>query len=266
MDGVETTLKLRAMGYDHPIVALTANAFSDMADIFMANGFSGYATKPINVNQLDKYLMRFIHDKQSQEVLDKARDAKLRATDEEYDENLSDMLVLSFQRDAKKAIDILGSLYPSRSPNDLNSYIIQVHAMKSALYNIGRMQLSDEASKLEQAGRKNDLKTIADDTPSFIEHLTEVVKQLERDDVSLVHQDEEDILFLQEQMRIIYDACESFEINEAKKAVKELFNKNYSKEIKEILHDISEHLLSSDFDEAGALAKQVADGNLAKGV
>jgi len=66
LDGVETTKIIRSLGYDHPIVALTANAFSDSMQMFMANGFSGYATKPIDFGQMDTHLKRFIRDKHSQ--------------------------------------------------------------------------------------------------------------------------------------------------------------------------------------------------------
>ena len=64
MDGIETTKILRKMGYSRPIVALTANAFSDSMQMFMENGFSGYASKPIDFEQMDSHLKRFIRDKQ----------------------------------------------------------------------------------------------------------------------------------------------------------------------------------------------------------
>jgi signal transduction histidine kinase/PAS domain-containing protein len=60
MDGVEATQALRAMGYDAPIVALTADAISGQAEMFMANGFTGFMTKPVDIELLDSYLVRFI--------------------------------------------------------------------------------------------------------------------------------------------------------------------------------------------------------------
>jgi CheY-like chemotaxis protein len=53
---------MRDMGYDRPIVALTANALKDAAEMFMNNGFSGFVSKPIDINQIDGYLKRFIRD------------------------------------------------------------------------------------------------------------------------------------------------------------------------------------------------------------
>ena len=63
MDGIEATKIIRDMGYAHPIVALTANAVKDSAEMFMNNGFSGFISKPIDVDKLNVYLERFIHDK-----------------------------------------------------------------------------------------------------------------------------------------------------------------------------------------------------------
>jgi CheY-like chemotaxis protein len=162
MDGVEATEIIRSMGYGHPIVALTANAFSDSVQMFMDNGFSGFISKPIDLLQLDKYLLRFIRDKQPPEVIEGARMAKSTAI-ADAGGALSEMLVDSFLRDAKTAFEILEGL----DTNGLKPYVIQAHAMKSALYNINRRELSEEAFKLEQAGRNEDIHTITDTTPQF---------------------------------------------------------------------------------------------------
>ncbi|MCL2574467.1 MAG: PAS domain-containing protein [Defluviitaleaceae bacterium] len=63
MDGIKATKTLRDMGYDHPIVALTANAVKGQDEIFMNNGFSGFMSKPIDINRLNSYLVRFIKNK-----------------------------------------------------------------------------------------------------------------------------------------------------------------------------------------------------------
>ena len=63
MDGIEAAKIIREMGYDYPIVALTANAVKDSAKMFMSNGFSGFISKPIDIDKLNAYLLRFIRDK-----------------------------------------------------------------------------------------------------------------------------------------------------------------------------------------------------------
>ena len=64
MDGIQCAKILRDMGYTQPIVALTANALKGQAEIFMKNGFSGFMSKPIDINRLNSYLVRFIKNKQ----------------------------------------------------------------------------------------------------------------------------------------------------------------------------------------------------------
>jgi len=63
MDGIETVKIIRGMGYTHPIIALTANALTGQAEMFMENGFDGFISKPIDIRQLNLSLNKFIRDK-----------------------------------------------------------------------------------------------------------------------------------------------------------------------------------------------------------
>ncbi|MDR1059758.1 MAG: response regulator [Clostridiales bacterium] len=63
MDGVETTRRLRELGYGAPIVALTANAITGSDAMFMANGFDGFISKPIDIRQLNAILNKFVRDR-----------------------------------------------------------------------------------------------------------------------------------------------------------------------------------------------------------
>ncbi len=63
MDGLEATLFIRGMGGRHeivPIVALTANAVSGSEEMFLANGFTGYLSKPINLADMAKCLLKHL--------------------------------------------------------------------------------------------------------------------------------------------------------------------------------------------------------------
>jgi signal transduction histidine kinase/DNA-binding NarL/FixJ family response regulator/HPt (histidine-containing phosphotransfer) domain-containing protein len=67
MDGMETTKKIRGLGYKNPVIALTANAVTGQQEMFLANGFDGYISKPIDVRQLNDALNRFIRNKKRME-------------------------------------------------------------------------------------------------------------------------------------------------------------------------------------------------------
>jgi signal transduction histidine kinase/ActR/RegA family two-component response regulator len=73
VDGVEATKMIRELGYEEPIVALTANAFKDIEEMFMNNGFNGFISKPINIEQLHTYIVKFVRDKYPPEVREAAK-------------------------------------------------------------------------------------------------------------------------------------------------------------------------------------------------
>jgi signal transduction histidine kinase/CheY-like chemotaxis protein len=66
MDGIETTRKLRAMGYKGVIVALTATALVGSDEMFIQNGFNSFLSKPIDMAALDKTLKNFIPENKRQ--------------------------------------------------------------------------------------------------------------------------------------------------------------------------------------------------------
>ncbi|MDR0651930.1 MAG: response regulator, partial [Synergistaceae bacterium] len=74
MDGIETTKIIRNdIGAEYaktvPIIALTANAISGNEEMFLANGFNSFISKPIDIMKLDSTLNKWIRDKQSGETL-----------------------------------------------------------------------------------------------------------------------------------------------------------------------------------------------------
>jgi len=76
MDGIETTKRIRELGYKKPIIALTANALVGQAEIFLTNGFDGFLSKPIDTRQINSMLNRLIRDKYPSETIETARKLK----------------------------------------------------------------------------------------------------------------------------------------------------------------------------------------------
>jgi signal transduction histidine kinase/DNA-binding response OmpR family regulator len=73
MDGIEAVKIIRELGYNQPIVALTANAILGQADMFLKNGFDGYISKPIDIRQLNITLNNLVRDKYPSETVEAAR-------------------------------------------------------------------------------------------------------------------------------------------------------------------------------------------------
>ncbi|MBO7402297.1 MAG: response regulator [Lachnospiraceae bacterium] len=63
MDGIETLKRMKSMTDNRsirtPVVALTANALMGARDMYMAEGFSDYLSKPINVTDLFEMINRY---------------------------------------------------------------------------------------------------------------------------------------------------------------------------------------------------------------
>ncbi|MBQ3061323.1 MAG: response regulator [Lachnospiraceae bacterium] len=60
-DGIMATKAIRTNGHDElPIVALTANAVIGVKEMFLANGFTDFLPKPVNIVELENILLRYL--------------------------------------------------------------------------------------------------------------------------------------------------------------------------------------------------------------
>ena len=259
MDGVEATGIIRGMGYDRPIVALTANAVVGQSDIFLQSGFDDFVSKPIDIRQLNHVLNKLIRDKQPPEVLEAAREkaasaaAQTRESGPAGQPALDPQFAKIFVRDAVKAIAALDEICKTDDICDeetLRAYIINVHGMKSALANIGRAELSAAALRLETAGRDVDVGVMSAETPPFLDALRELVGELSPESPGgEAPEEEDDKPFLRGKLLEVKEACGDFNKKAAKDVMAELSGRSWSKPAGELLDTIAEHLLHSDFNE-----------------
>ena len=64
MGGVETFHKLEEIsGFNTPVIALTANAISGMREKYINEGFNDYLSKPIQKNDLNVIINKFLGQK-----------------------------------------------------------------------------------------------------------------------------------------------------------------------------------------------------------
>jgi signal transduction histidine kinase/CheY-like chemotaxis protein len=245
LDGIETAKEMRALGYNEPIVALTANTILGQAELFMSNGFAGFISKPIDVTRMHGYLMTLIRDKQTPEVLAQAKMSSPTAVD------LSSAIVDSFIRDAERSLAVLEKIMADDiwDEEEYKLFTINTHGMKSALANIGKTQLSATAASLEQAGRDKSADHILSQTSSFIADLREVVKNISPKDDVVVDASAENTNALNSGLKKIQDACDNYDKKAARKALEEINKHSWSKETKTFLSDIAANLLHSEFEE-----------------
>jgi CheY-like chemotaxis protein/HPt (histidine-containing phosphotransfer) domain-containing protein len=260
MDGIEATKIIRSMNYKNIIIALTANALAGQAEMFLQNDFDDFISKPIDIRQLNQALNKYVRDKQTPEVLEAANKQREKLRTRLNQPIIDPQLAEFFLRDAKKAANIMEAIFINkcRRADDVSMFIINIHAMKSALANIGETDLSIEAQSLEQAGRDKKTEVIIEELPSFMKKLYSVIHRLEAKEGYIEENDKEegDLTLLKELLQEIKAACSVYNKKAAKDLLAQIREKSWSKEIEEKLGKIAGLLLHSDFDETSKLIEE----------
>jgi CheY-like chemotaxis protein len=270
MDGIEATQKIRELGYGGPVVALTANALAGNEEMFRRNGLDGFISKPIDIRNMDEFLTKFVRSAHPEEAAEwLAEQIKLRGTGNQDSDDggkkicaeskkpdVDPKMLEIFRKDAVKAVAAMRETVKS---GDLKLYTTTVHAMKSALANVGEVDMSQQARSLEQAGHGGNWGFIGARTDGFIKALEAFLKTIpgsgdvaSTDDAGI----SEDTAYLAEQLKIVKSACDDYDDAGAYKALDRLREKTWRKNTVDTLEGIRDILfLHSDFEE-GALRAQ----------
>jgi CheY-like chemotaxis protein len=171
MDGYEATARIHSGGINQatPIVALTANSESGAREIMLAAGFDAYLPKPLEPEQLDALLLRFLPKDRLGATPDLA--AAQRADEALAEGETIARLESEAGLNCEKTIGRIGGsvktyltmlrLYLSSEHNervlmktalhekDYDIFRIKIHAQKSALLNLGAEGQSELARVME---------------------------------------------------------------------------------------------------------------------
>ena len=187
MDGVEAMKRIRTdvsgLNGSVPVIALTANAMSSAKQMFLAEGFDGFVSKPVEIDELERVLKQvlpksFISFVDADGALEAAEEEPevpvIRPAEEKDfisefrksgidtdagikycvgDKEFYKSLLLQFASEAPDKIASMKNYYQIR---DWHNYEILVHALKSTSKMIGVSGLSDKAKALEKAAKEND--------------------------------------------------------------------------------------------------------------
>ena len=254
MDGIETTQKLRENGYSGVIIALTANAVTGKAEMFLKNGFDAFVSKPIDIRELDSVLNKFIRDKQPSEVVANARQQAEKAEDKTADGpfHIGQLILKSFIRDAKKGLEVINDVISENGieiDENLKLFTVSIHGIKSALRNVSENSLSAFAFSLEEAARKADRETLKQRIPEFVNELKALLKRFELNLTD--YEDNKSGGDIHRELKAVKDLCAEYN----RKAALEIISaiNCTEQEIKVSLDEITELLLKSEFDEAEKL-------------
>jgi CheY-like chemotaxis protein len=271
MDGIEAASAIRSMDeprcHTLPIVALTANAVSGMKEMFLENGFDDFLSKPIEMDQLDVVLKRWIPENKCQAVPESdevsspeelspqgipeiagvntaAGLARIRGSQRGY-LDLLDML----RRDVEAGLPVLEKELDQVS---LPAITTLVHALKSALATVGAEGLSLEAACLEKAGREANWLLLRAQLPPFRERLAQLSRHIgER---ALIAQAGSAPIqtdpACKEVLLHLREALETKDIKAAYATLAQLQALPLSEEIRGPVAEIADAMLNADFPQA----------------
>jgi HPt (histidine-containing phosphotransfer) domain-containing protein len=199
-------------------------------------------------------LNTFIRDRHPEE----ARKYKTEIVADSAQSAINPKLLEVFRRDAKKAIT---TLQETKASGNIELFTITIHAMKSALANIGEDEASRQASGLENAGLNSDTEYITANVDEFIETLKTLVENLQPvKTANAIEAVMEDTTYLAEQLQIIKSACDAYDDTAAYAALDRLKEKQWKPETAAALETIRDTLfLHSDFEKAAEMSLKLLE-------
>lgn len=185
MTGTEVLKHLKnIIGFNTPIVALTANAISGMRERYLSLGFDDYLAKPIDRDKMHFILRRYLNEtgeyiankvplEDTQEIninlitdnivirntefleangIDLSKGLELLGDMETYEMTLED-----FYEESKSRLEQLNSY---KEKNDMENYAILVHAMKSDSKYLGFTKLAELSFNHEMSSKEKNIQYI----------------------------------------------------------------------------------------------------------
>ncbi len=189
LDGIETTRIIRRLHEEYdsvPIIALTANVMEETRAMFLVEGMNDFVAKPIELKIMLSKLKQWLPSHKLQKIEgsgehEKEKRERLRRISAEIEIPMLDVksalmlagnetLFWEIVREFAKTIPQKTSLIQQYlTEKNWKKYTIEVHALKSFAKQVGALELSDLAAKLEQAGNKNDINFILANNETMME-------------------------------------------------------------------------------------------------
>ena len=220
MDGVEAMKRIRTdvagLNGSVPVVALTANAMSSAKQMFLNEGFDGFVSKPIEIDELERVLKQVLPksaisfvdaDGQKESMPEEPEEetrpeptnekdfiVELRKSGIDTDAGLKycvgdkefyKSLLVQYATESAEKIGMMKKYYIVR---DWHNYEILVHALKSTSKMIGITDLSEKAKALEKAAKNNEENYILQNHEAMIRDYGQIAGEIKN---KLIYNDED---------------------------------------------------------------------------
>ena len=294
MDGIETTNEIRKLGGKYKqltIIALTANAVHGAKEMFLANHFNGFISKPIEMEQLIQIFREWLPSDKIEEHTIKAEpkgsEAETEIPDHGKEENdssdsflnavgkineinteiglsrvsgLEDMYRETLELFCKKILVECEKMDGFLNNGDLHNFAVSVHGMKSSLATIGAMELAEIAAMLEDASKKEESAYCEEHFPGFLINLHTLQEELSEvfpNEETVKQRPEGNLEYLEENVQTALTAAEDFDGDLAVEVISKLSVYDFGQQINTLLDNAGNAIKDFDFDAAIDLLNRV---------
>ncbi len=272
LDGVDTTKQIRKMDGEYyktvPIIALTANAMSGAREYFIAEEFNDFLAKPIEYKELNRVLREFVLPKApanyketlvqlaKEEEIKNARHhiagVQMQQRIDEFGGNseLYHNVLHTYLKDIKNREIEMITLYEEKK---IDEFIICVHALKSASYNVGANRFAKFSEEMEKHAKENDMEFIRKNFNDYIKGMEQLIESIgayikvydrEQAQKGEVPRGE----LSTEQLLSLKNICEEMEFTRLEQLLDHLSHFSYEKEEQELLEELTESYHDFEYD------------------
>ena len=246
IDGLETMLRIRDLGYNHPIVALTANAIKGEHEKLVSLGFDDFVSKPIDMRYLNGVLEKFIRDRQPPDVIKESRFTNLS----EFSSENSTVLNELFIKDSTKLISELENIvYNDNIDHELEDITRIIHTLKNIFLNMNESKLSEQSIMLEKFCKAGLRINIEENIHSYIKSVKKLIVELTPVYTCKETINEEDYEYLKSHIYNIMEGLREYDRPSIKQNISDLLKREWPEYINTLIHDMSIHLTSGNSDK-----------------
>jgi len=200
MDGIETLNKLKELdNFNIPVIALTADAMEGTKEKYIGEGFNDYLSKPIDKEELNKILNKYIDINNITNTNDvpKSETKTPMEIKNNEDNKIGNIDYLKDNEiDIEAALDLLGDIEmynetintfieenktrisrieKNKQENNMKDYSVDVHALKSDSKYLGFKKLAELAYNHEIKSKENDINYINENYDELMEEYNRIM-------------------------------------------------------------------------------------------
>ena len=280
MDGVEATKVIRKLEGEYysklPIIALTANVMQDARELFAKEKMNDFVAKPIQIEEITDCLLKWL----PKELIEIKSEADMEVNNRDLQDDAEELPVIEgidvvegikncgskevffeLVKDFYKLIDSKSLKIEECLKEDrIREYTIEVHALKSTARMVGAMQLSELAYELEKLGNENAKEEIESRTPELLQ-IYRKYKVLLKEYGESKSEETTKVSHMQMKATLmrVHDAVESFDMDEADKAMEELVTYEFSEDMKEMVEKLGVYVADVAMEEVIKLTEDMCD-------